>query len=269
VEKARHSMNNQDHPPPGYFLEIPAHLGIVPTDAVLRALLDAPADLPLTQWYISLSDRAGRRLAGLSWKVVGTIVPVTADRPGYPYVQHTLPEPRRLQAWLWRIFKPPQPPYPRPLPPGWMRPFGDLRWHPERGLWISLELGPGGGPKDRLKATGRVLGWVHFTQKCVGRPLVDDASLVENILQWMQERLAQGADVETLTEEAYVRYRWPDHYRTEDDPLDGYFALASTMSGRKRRPHVSSGARRLRDHLESTGYDWATLKHLACSESPP
>ena len=36
-------MNNRR----GGFLEMPAHLGITPSEAVLRTLLDAPADLPV------------------------------------------------------------------------------------------------------------------------------------------------------------------------------------------------------------------------------
>jgi hypothetical protein len=154
--------------PSGFFMEVPAHLGITPNERALRTLLEAPADLPLTQWYISLSTQEGRRLAGCCWKIVGTLVPATPPQPGYPFCQYSLPQPTRLQAWLWRVFTPPPPPHPQPLPPEWMRPFGDLRWHPQRGTWIVIELLPSDGPD----VTQRVWGWVHASRLYTrGRPL--------------------------------------------------------------------------------------------------
>ena len=146
------------HDQRGCFLEIPAHLGIAPSEAVLRALLDAPADLPLTQWYMTVPLK-DRRFEGCCWKFVGPIVPITADRPGYPFCQRSLPQPTRLQAWLWRVFKPPPPPYPRPLPPGWMRPWADIRWHPERGVWVTLEL----GPDDGRDVSDQLWTWSHYS----------------------------------------------------------------------------------------------------------
>jgi hypothetical protein len=145
-----------------------AHLGIAPDTHALRVLLRAPNALPLQQWYMTMPV-INRRLEGCCWIIVGTIVPITSDPPGFPFFQYSLPQPTRLQAWLWRVFKPPLPPHPRRLPPGWMRPFGDIRWHPDQGVWITLELGRDDGPE----VARRVWQWIHHTQlHAAGRALL-------------------------------------------------------------------------------------------------
>jgi hypothetical protein len=96
---------------PGYFMDLrdrEAHLGIVPDTHALRVLLRAPDDLPLQQWDMTVPV-IDRRLDGCCWQIVGTIVPITSDPPGFPFFQYSLPQPTRLQAWLWRVFKPPPP----------------------------------------------------------------------------------------------------------------------------------------------------------------
>jgi hypothetical protein len=50
-----------------------------------------------------------------------------------------------------------------------MRPFGDLRWHPDQGVWITLELGRDDGPE----VAQRIWQWIHHTQlHAAGRPLL-------------------------------------------------------------------------------------------------
>jgi hypothetical protein len=147
----------------------PAHLRIAETDQALRSLLGAPETLPLTQWYMEVPVK-GRRLAGCQWRLVGTLLPAglaPEDRPPYPFFQHDYPEPRCLQVWLWRVFKPRPPPHPRHPSPEWFRPFGDIRWHPERGVWIAIELNADDGP-----AVARQVGeWVHASGRASrGRP---------------------------------------------------------------------------------------------------
>jgi hypothetical protein len=125
-----------------------AHWGIAETDQALRSLLRAPETLPLVQWYMEVPVKS-RRLAGCQWRLVGTILPAVLtpeDRPPYPYFQYGYPEPRCLQVWLWRVFKPRPPPQPRHPSPEWFRPFGDIRWHPERGVWVATELNADDGP---------------------------------------------------------------------------------------------------------------------------
>jgi hypothetical protein len=148
-------------------MEVPAHLGITPNEIALRILLEAPDDLPLTQWHMTV-PAVNRRLEGCSWQIVGTVVPVTTDRPGFPFVQYSLPQPTRLQAWLWRTYRAPPPPHPRPLPRDYKRPFGDLRWHPERGLWVTMELRPTDGP-DVARRVWESVHASHLYSR--GRPL--------------------------------------------------------------------------------------------------
>jgi hypothetical protein len=138
-------------------VEVPAHTGFAPNDAALRTLLLAPAPLPLTQWYVGIAESVDRRLEGCSWRIVGTPVPWSPEAPDFPFVDHTdrnrpliiegppppdygVPKKRRLQVWLWRVFRVPSPPYPHPLPLGWMRPCVDLRWHPEYGKWFEVHV---------------------------------------------------------------------------------------------------------------------------------
>jgi hypothetical protein len=155
--------------PRGAFVELrEAYLGIAETDQALRSLLGVPNTLPLRQWVMTVPER-NRRLAGCVWRLVGT--PVTAvhaheDLPKYPFFQYGYPEATCLQVWLWRTYRPP--PYQNPLPPGWMRPWGDVRWHPERGLWITIELRSDDGPE----VARQVWEWVHVSRLASrGRPL--------------------------------------------------------------------------------------------------
>jgi hypothetical protein len=99
-----------------------------------------------------------------------------------------------------------------------------------------------------------------------GRPgHLPDPGLIENILQWMRGRLRSGASHEDLTEEAYVLYRWPDRYESEDRRLEGEYELARAILAQtpKRKRNPESGARRLRKHLSGL-YTWQKLKQLAC-----
>jgi hypothetical protein len=162
------SMAHQGSTPSGGFIDVPAHLGIAPTDEALRALLRTPTDLPLTQWHMGFDNPPRNRQpwAGLSWQVVGTLIPPPDPSPGYPYLWFRQ-QPHALQAWLWRVYKPPPPPHPRPLPWGYKRPYGELRWHPDHGVWLTIELRRDDGPD----VAQRVWRWIHVTQAYArGRP---------------------------------------------------------------------------------------------------
>jgi hypothetical protein len=220
---------------PGSFISLregEAHLGIAPDTHALRVLLGAPDDPPLEQWYMTV-PLIDRRLKGCCWKIVGTIVPITSNRPGFPFVQYSQPQPRRLQAWLWRVFKSPPPPYPRRLPPGWMRPFGDIRWHPDRGMWVTLELGRDDGPE----VAQRVWQWVHHTQLHVaGRPLLKGAY---------------------ESAEAFLRAVLPAIRAVR--ALDGDLTQARVMAEMGWAGDTS----RLREQARKFGYSWSELIRLA------
>jgi hypothetical protein len=139
-----------------------AYLGIAEHDQALRGLLGAPETLPLTQWYMEVPVK-DRRLAGCQWRLVGTVLPAGLapdDRPPYPFFQYGYPEPRRLQVWLWRVFKPRPPPHPRRPPPSWFRPFGDIRWRPGDDPWLTMELRPSDGPD----VARQVWTWLHASE---------------------------------------------------------------------------------------------------------
>lgn len=139
-----------------------AHLGIAENDRALRSLLGAPEALPLTQWYMQVPLKS-QRLAGCQWKLVGTVLPAgltPKDRPPYPYFQYAYPEPRCLQVWLWRVFKPSSPPYPRCPPASWFRPFGDIRWRPGERVWLTMELRPSDGPD----VARQVWAWLYASE---------------------------------------------------------------------------------------------------------
>jgi hypothetical protein len=62
------------------------------------------------------------------------------------------------------VFKPRSPPHRRHPPPEWFRPFGDVRWHPERGVWITIELNADDGP-----AVAQQIGeWVYASRLASG-----------------------------------------------------------------------------------------------------
>jgi hypothetical protein len=163
------------------FIETPAHNAIAPTESALRVLLEAPDDLPLVQGQLSPLAQVSRHLAGCVWQIVGCLVPHTVDLPGYPYMQYPDDPALDLQAWLWRVFKPPPHPHPRPLPWGFTRPFGDLRWHPTRGLWMTMEL----RPSDEEMVARRVWRWLHASQLASAGPPLGD------LCPWTREELLQ------------------------------------------------------------------------------
>jgi hypothetical protein len=164
------------------FIETPAHNAIAPTESALRILLDAPDDLPLVQWQLSPLVQVSRHLVGGVWQLVGHLVPHTEDHPGYPYMQYPDDPRTHLQAWLWRVFKPPpHHRHPRPMPLGWNRPWGDLRWHPTRGLWVTMEL----RPSDDETVARQVWRWIHATELAAAGPPLGDAC------PWTREQLLQ------------------------------------------------------------------------------
>ena len=199
----------------------PAHEGIAPNEHTLRVLLGAPADLPLVQWRFSVSD--DRRLAGCVWEVVGTLVPWTVDRPDYLHIDHVLPQQSsRLQAWLWRVYKPPLLPDSALRPLGWNRPYGDLRWHPEHGWWRVIEL----RPSDGLDVAKRVWNWLHISRLYAGgRPEGSgDRPPKEELIRQVQNanrQIREGGNVPTYktTWQQMGRYgtgstlkKWLTHY---------------------------------------------------------
>jgi hypothetical protein len=166
----------------GSFIELPAHLGIAPTESALRVVLDAPNDLPLVQWQISPLAQVSRHLIGCTWQMVGCVVPTLVRYPGYPFMQSPEDPLVHLQVWLWRVFKPP--PHrrqPRPMPLGWNRPWGDLRWHPWRGFWMSTEL----RPSDTETVARQVWRWLHASQLASEGPPLGDTC------PWTREGLIQ------------------------------------------------------------------------------
>jgi hypothetical protein len=139
----------------------------------VRVLLEAPTDLPLVQWQIAPLDIVDRRLAGCVWQLVGCLVPLTDERPDYPFLQYQSP-PTRLQVWLWRVFRPPQ------------KFCGELRWHPEKGRSAAIiGLSPGDGRAEVLRAWQ----WLNTSEPFSGgRPLgsgilSDDATAVQVIFE--------------------------------------------------------------------------------------
>jgi hypothetical protein len=170
-----------------------AHLGVAENDRALRSLLGAPDTLPLRQWYMETPVKS-RRLAGCQWRLIGTILPralTHEDQPGFPFFQYTYPQPTCMQVWLWRTFKPHPPPYPRRPSPEWFRPFGDIRWHPERGVWVAIELNADDGP-----AVARQVGeWVHASRLASrGRPLGTGAFRDRAHLEGLLMDLIRGCD---------------------------------------------------------------------------
>jgi hypothetical protein len=111
-----------------------------------------------------------RRLARCQWRLIGTVLPMGlahGDLPELPFFQYGYPQSTCMQVWLWRTFKPHPPPYPRHPSPDWCRPFGDIRWHPERGVWVVLELNPDDGPA----VAQQVSEWVYASRLASrGRP---------------------------------------------------------------------------------------------------
>jgi hypothetical protein len=171
------------------FIEVPAHTAIAPTEAALRALLDAPHDLPSVQWQMAPLSQVSRHLRGCVWQLVGYVVPTLgrinptcSPYPGYPYMQCPDDPALHLQVWLWRTFKPPpHHKHPRPAPLGWNRPWGDLRWHPERGLWMAMEL----RPVDEETVARHVWRWLHASQ------LASEGAPVGDLCPWTREELIQ------------------------------------------------------------------------------
>jgi hypothetical protein len=159
-------------------MEVPAHTAIAPSESALRAMLDAPSDLPLTQWQITPLRLVSRHLEGCVWQLVGCIVPTlgcidpTVSRyPGYPYMQSPDDLSLHLQVWLWRTSKPPPHDWRQgSVPLGWNRPWGDLRWHPTRGMWMAIEL----LPSDEETVVRQVWRWVHATELASEGPSVGD-----------------------------------------------------------------------------------------------
>ena len=94
--------------PCGYWAEVPSHIGIARNEQELRVLLDAPTDVPLTQWRVDGLAEVHPRLAGCVWYVVGTLMPPGSSRPDTPFLEDPGPPTRCLRAWLWRITKPPK-----------------------------------------------------------------------------------------------------------------------------------------------------------------
>jgi hypothetical protein len=145
------------------FMEFPgrqAHTGLAPNESALRALLEAPPGLSLVQWQIAPASIFYPQLKGCTWQLVGALVSDTHEHPGYPYFQYAIPHHTRLQTWLWRTSKT-EGRYHRGAGFGWNLPWGDLRWHPERGLRKVLELGPSDGPDVREQ----VWDWIHVSQR--------------------------------------------------------------------------------------------------------
>jgi len=224
--------------PRGAFVELreaQAHLGIAESGQALRSLLGAPNPLPLRQWVMTVPVK-NRRLAGCIWRLVGSPIAAVDTHEGlpeYPFFQYMHPEPTCLQVWLWRTYRPP--PHQNPLPPGWMRPWGDVRWHPERGIWVVIELNPDYGPA----VARQVSGWVHASrQASSGRPYGPPFRNREHCLTWLRkhalicvkhdvpitlERLGQlGSKSEYIRTEdpsyaAKTISRWCDDYRIDFD----------------------------------------------------
>jgi hypothetical protein len=103
--------------------------------------------------------------------------------------------------------------------------------------------------------------------------LQDAEALCREILQWMRGRIRQGSSIDDLTEEHYVRYRWPNRYGHEDDLHEGHplhlvrMILDRKSKGRASKPGIQSGVRLLRYHLKPSGYTWAMLKQQALTEA--
>jgi hypothetical protein len=102
-----------------------------------------------------------------------------------------------------------------------------------------------------------------------GHPRSHNPELIENILQWMRGRLRLGSGVDELTEENYVRYRWPDRYGNEDDLPEGHpvYLLRAirdrTSKRRAAKRSIQSGTRLLRKQMEPFEDTWETLKQRA------
>jgi hypothetical protein len=194
--------------------ERPAHLRIADTDQALRSLLGAPKTLPLTQWYMEVPVKS-RRLAGCQWRLVGNLLPAgltPEDRAEYPWAQYSYPEPRCLQVWLWRVFKPRPPPHPRDPSPEWFRPFGDIRWHPERGVWVTIELNADDGP-----AVAQQVGeWVYASRLASrGRPRSRERNhetILHTVCTIIRRRVARG---DPIPNQRQVAALWNQELRTD------------------------------------------------------
>jgi hypothetical protein len=171
--------HRQDNSPSINFIEVPAHVGITATLSTLRVLLDAPTDLPLTQWQLAPLNTISKRLTGCTWQVVGCVVPIIEEPPGYPFIQHSDP-PIRLQAWLWRTSHPP-----RDL-------YGDLRWHPAKGRSFVI-VGPGSTGQEGVL---RVWRWLKATDAHAGgRPrgpaafksLAEFEGTLRQVMAWLEK----------------------------------------------------------------------------------
>ncbi len=118
-----------------------SHLNLYPLIAELGMPTDRPIGL-LSLEHLALLDR---RLAGYGWIMVGRVVPYPRADPPWPaLIAQPVPgrPGRALQIWCSRIWY------------GRSRLYGDMRWHPARGLTLSIGgLEHPHGDRDEARAS--------------------------------------------------------------------------------------------------------------------